>query len=705
MEQLMSETTPLGKQVVAQLNFDEFNLKLLESAQKRACYRAAINWLRGYQPRSDEPKIQQFRHILEAFNYLCMAKDIERAFKLFTIQIPPHINGKLYDQLYIWGEYDSLLAMALRLMELLDSSPKTGQQLHHLKIVCLGSLGIVELLRGNYKNSIDHYNQQVEISALVQDLPWKASALIGLGQNFKLLGKYSEAHQSYLRAQRIAIELADRKLEMAATSGLGSVQSDLGQYDLASIHFKEQLEIAGTISDGHEKIQAFANIGNIYSLTGEHEAAVEIHLIALKITHVTENLEGEAKISALLGFAFYIQQEYRAAISFYKRSLAISRSIGLFLQEAESLEKVGVLEGKLADSQIARDSSLDNLNQALDKFRKAGIPSGEARVMKEIAEAYDHFGEVELALQYCENALIISREQKLPLEDACIYLAAKITASKSIKTSTSPRFTEIDLNLYPSLKDEIDVVLLTATDIELDAVRNKMSLCPREKKRFKVFVEQETYYVGKFGAFKAVVTKCRMGTIGSAAATLATERALRTWKPKAIIMIGIAFGKDPEKQNIGDVLIASEIIPYDSQRRGKNIQYRAAIPPSNATLLNRFENVPDWKFLNLEGSPCRRHVGAILSGDKLIDDPKFKSELFRQFPHAIGGEMEGSGLCSAAIGADVPWILVKSICDWADGAKNSTHQNEDQQLAADAAVSLVHEVLSQKTVLNFKLAQ
>ncbi len=156
------------------------------------------------------------------------------------------------------------------------------------------------------------------------------------------------------------------------------------------------------------------------------------------------------------------------------------------------------------------------------------------------------------------------------------------------------------------------------------------------------------------------------------------------------------MAKTQKKQEIGDVLVASQIISYEPQRIGEPVQHRGSIPPSNTTLLNRFENVHNWDFPGIDGSPCSLRVGPILSGEKLIDDPDFKSALFQQFPQAIGGEMEGSGLCAASGRVGVAWILVKSICDWADGTKSSDYQ----QLAASSAVSLVHKVLSQKTVLN-----
>ena len=45
-------------------------------------------------------------------------------------------------------------------------------------------------------------------------------------------------------------------------------------------------------------------------------------------------------------------------------------------------------------------------------------------------------------------------------------------------------------------------------------------------------------------------------------------------------------------------------------------------------------------------------------------------------------------------------MLFRSICDWADGNKNNPLKDRHQELAANAAVSLVHYVLSQKTVLK-----
>jgi nucleoside phosphorylase len=284
-----------------------------------------------------------------------------------------------------------------------------------------------------------------------------------------------------------------------------------------------------------------------------------------------------------------------------------------------------------------------------------------------------------------EKTIIASDHLDYRLEDQSWY------------APTFPRTIAIDQEQVSALSSEIDIVIITANNEELKAVMHKLEPYPRKRSILLAYIGPETYYLGKFGEFKTVVTKCRMGSaIDSGSATLATNQAQEIWHPRAIIMVGVAFGKDASKQKIGDVLVASQIIPYEGQRVGEKVNFRSPIPPSNPVLLNRFENALTWSFVRPDEKFCVLRIGPILSGEKLVDNPDFKAWLFDQFPLAIGGEMEGAGLCAASGRVGVAWILVKSICDWGDGTKQDLYQ----PLAAAAATSLVHHVLSQRTILN-----
>jgi nucleoside phosphorylase len=238
------------------------------------------------------------------------------------------------------------------------------------------------------------------------------------------------------------------------------------------------------------------------------------------------------------------------------------------------------------------------------------------------------------------------------------------------------------------------LVIMTAVEIERDAVLRRLTPLSGRKRIIRTHVEQETYFLGRFGTYPAAVTMCAMGSASRDAAILATEAAIDLWKPVAVIMTGIAFGADEEKQAIADVLIATQIIPYENQRVGPLRVHRAAHPESGAVLLNRFKNVR-WEFKRPDNSLCERRYGPLLSGEKLIDDLNFKAELLQEFPKAIGGEMEGYGVQAASARKKVEWIVVKAICDWGDGKKHGKHQ----ALAAAAAASLACQVLADSSAL------
>ena len=89
-------------------------------------------------------------------------------------------------------------------------------------------------------------------------------------------------------------------------------------------------------------------------------------------------------------------------------------------------------------------------------------------------------------------------------------------------------------------------------------------------------------------------------------------------------------------------------------------------------------------------------LGQVVSGAKLINSREFRDWLSQRFPSALGGEMEGIGAYAAAHRKSVPVLLVKAICDWADGLKN----DRAQPFAAAAAASIVQHVLAKPDSLR-----
>lgn len=237
------------------------------------------------------------------------------------------------------------------------------------------------------------------------------------------------------------------------------------------------------------------------------------------------------------------------------------------------------------------------------------------------------------------------------------------------------------------------VLVVTATDLETDNLHLKISPLNGQDKILKFYNGKFTYYLGVFGKYKIVHVQCGMGSVSRDSSIMTITEALNTTKAKMVVMVGIAFGVDDSKQNIGDVLISESVVPYNSKRIGKNktIQRGIESQPSQV-LLNRLKNIRTWEHFIDENTKAKLIFTRLLSGEELVDNLDYRNELAEIFPDSKGGEMEGAGVY-AACGDKVDWILIKGICDFADGEK-SKDKIKRQTIAVDSALSICLELFS-----------
>ncbi|MBE3564486.1 MAG: hypothetical protein IMW90_02035 [Thermogemmatispora sp.] len=240
----------------------------------------------------------------------------------------------------------------------------------------------------------------------------------------------------------------------------------------------------------------------------------------------------------------------------------------------------------------------------------------------------------------------------------------------------------------PQPRLHADVLLVTVTEIEAQAVLALFSQVER------YYIEEKTYYLlGEVGGTSLVMVQSEMGQGGVAGSLLTVSEGIRHLQPRAVIMVGIAFGLKPDEQHIGDILVARQILAYELQavvaREGqRSVRLRGDRVTASPLLLDRCKSgAKSW-------SGQRVQFGLLLSGEKLINDKEYRDQLQALEPEAIGGEMEGAGLCAAAQHHKVDWILVKAIADWADGFKHVNKERRQRKAASNAARFTLH-VLAQ----------
>lgn len=274
---------------------------------------------------------------------------------------------------------------------------------------------------------------------------------------------------------------------------------------------------------------------------------------------------------------------------------------------------------------------------------------------------------------------------------------------KPLTDTTLPklRYDEITMKELERLAKNGLALLVTATPTETAALHRQMKPVTEGGQIIEVMKDNATYYVGLFGKYLVANVECgTMGTGSSMGSTVTVFNAIGDLNPKLVLMVGIAFGIDPEKQNIGDVLISNILLPYEIQRvSATEVVDRGSRPEASNLLRNRFKNVRDWEYTLPNEEVAKSELCDVLTGEKLVDNVDFRKELQRRFPTAQGGEMEGAGLYAACNDKNVPWILVKAICDYADGLKKD-HKKEKQHLAITVALDLCQHVFNKRTVFD-----
>ena len=243
-----------------------------------------------------------------------------------------------------------------------------------------------------------------------------------------------------------------------------------------------------------------------------------------------------------------------------------------------------------------------------------------------------------------------------------------------------------------------NILIVTATETETKAFHEVMA-----DSILRVICGDYTYYLGQVGQYNIIHVQClQMGSLNPGGSSLTINTALQEWAHiKAVMMVGICFGFDDEKQQIGDVVVSSAIRNYETRRMGATEEIpRGSTYQTDKCLLNAFNNLKlSWENIGIDDQRKDMTLGLYISGEQLVDNKTIRNQLRSESPEAKAGEMEGNGLVAACESARKPWILVKAICDFADGNKGKD-KDMRQAIAAASAANCCAAALEQTTAFE-----
>ena len=156
-----------------------------------------------------------------------------------------------------------------------------------------------------------------------------------------------------------------------------------------------------------------------------------------------------------------------------------------------------------------------------------------------------------------------------------------------------------------------DILIVTTTTVESQALM-KVFKEATGKDPNPVEISKRIYHdLGKVNGARIFMALSEMGSSGPGASQQAVQKGISALCPSAVILVGVAFGINEQKQAIGDILVSQQLLLYDLQRIGnEKIIIRGDKPHSSTWLFNRFNN-----NARIYWTRSKVHSGPILTGE------------------------------------------------------------------------------------------
>lgn len=195
------------------------------------------------------------------------------------------------------------------------------------------------------------------------------------------------------------------------------------------------------------------------------------------------------------------------------------------------------------------------------------------------------------------------------------------------------------------------------------------------------------YYTGSLHDKQVTVCKCGVGKVNAA---VYTQVMIDRFSVGKVIFTGVAGALDPELE-IGDIVISTSCQQHDMDVTA--LGYPKGVIP--------YQEVSEWpadaelvRIASEAGesvAPGRCRKGKVLSGDQFIADRDAVKGLRDTFGGACT-EMEGAAVAQTCAMNQVPYVVIRSMSDKADGSA-SVNFAEFTVEASNRSFAIVNEIL------------
>lgn len=223
--------------------------------------------------------------------------------------------------------------------------------------------------------------------------------------------------------------------------------------------------------------------------------------------------------------------------------------------------------------------------------------------------------------------------------------------------------------------------IIGAMEIEVETLIDELSDCVRTQYAGMDFCE------GALGDVSCVVVRSGVGKVNAA---LCAQVLIGRFGVTHVLNTGAAGSLDASI-NIGDIVVSTDCVQHDVDATifGYELGQIPGMPVSYESSALMGESIVE--SARRAASDIGVHRGRIASGDRFVGDAETKSRIIANFG-AVCCDMEGAAIAQACCVNEIPFVVVRSISDKADGSDFVAYDEFERKAARDSA-RIVHEAI------------
>lgn len=224
--------------------------------------------------------------------------------------------------------------------------------------------------------------------------------------------------------------------------------------------------------------------------------------------------------------------------------------------------------------------------------------------------------------------------------------------------------------------------VIGAMEEEVEILKEKMEI------KETVNTAGMEFYRGTLEGKEIVLVRSGVGKVNSAACT---QILVDKFNVSGLINSGVAGTLDPEL-NQGDIVISTEAVQHDFDTSavgdpvGEISRLGITFFEADKDMIETAKKAAE----NVTGITIKE--GRIASGDQFVAGGEIAERISNNFGNVSAVEMEGASMAQVAYLNNVPYVILRSISDKADGGADLSYE-EFLPLAAQNASALVEEFI------------